>query len=178
MLHVYWNDFSNKETQVWASQTKKAWLNEEVMIRYLEYFSENWTHGQPCALLLDCFKAHCTKLVRQYAKKLYIELIYVPVNGTSDFQPLDRKIFGILKSKLRSLAGSKLFSGIERFEMITKDLIQSWNQITPENLSSAWNIDNLEVLIMKIAQGRNIEEVDEEFELFTDDDDDILECIF
>lgn len=76
------------------------------------------------------------------------------------------------------MAGSKLFSGIERFEMITKDLIQSWNQITPENLSSAWNIDNLEVLIMKIAQGRNIEEVDEDFELFTDDDDDILECIF
>lgn len=102
---------------------------------------------QPCALVLDCFKAHCTKTVRRFAKEQYIELIFVPANGTSDFQSLDRRAFGILKSKLRSLAGSRIFSGKQRFEMITRDLVNAWSEISKENLISAWNLPNLENLV-------------------------------
>lgn len=66
----------------------------------------NWSDKQPCALLLDCFKAHCTVSVSKFAKDHFIELIFVPANAKSEYQPLDRRIFGILKSKLDSLAGS------------------------------------------------------------------------
>lgn len=91
---------------------------------------------EPCALVIDRYRAHLTKKVKKLAKKLQIELIFVPTNGTSEFQPLDSWIFGILKSKLLSLAWSKTCSGKTRYEMILKD-----------NLESAWNIQDLEKLI-------------------------------
>lgn len=45
-------------TEFWPTKTTKAWMKE------------------PCALVLDSFKAHCTKEVIQEAKRLDIELIY------------------------------------------------------------------------------------------------------
>ena len=100
------------DTQVWPSGTDKAWMKEQIKLKYLDYLYNNWSERQPCALLLDCFKAHCTNAVKKFAKEHFIELIYVPANGTSHFQPLDRRIYGILKSKLRSLAGTKIYSGL------------------------------------------------------------------
>ena len=107
---------------------------------------------------MDCFKAHCTAAVRKFAKEHYIELIFVPANGTSEYQPLDRRIFGILKSKLRSLAGSRIFAGSQRFEMIAKDLVNSWAEISQENLQSAWNIPKLDELVQRIDRGEAIDE--------------------
>lgn len=105
------------------SKTKNAYLpsehaynnNENVMTQYLDHLFENWSMKQPCPLVFNCLKVHCTPAVRRYTKEHYIELLFVPANGTSDYQPLDQCIFGILKSKLRSLAGSRIF-----VEMIAK----------------------------------------------------------
>lgn len=169
------------DTQVWFSGTNKSWVNEDIMLKYLEYLFEHWSMKQPCALVLDCFKAHCTKTVRRFAKDHYIELIFVPANGTSDYQPLDRRVFGILKSKLRSLAGSRIFTGKQRFEMISRDLVNAWSEISKENLISAWNLPNLDNLVQRIDRGELIEEDDveldfddpheEEEEWYSDDDD-------
>lgn len=155
---------------VWPSKTNKAWMNEDLMIDYLQHLYDNWSKGQPCALLVDCFRAHCTKIVKKFAKEHFIELIYIPANGTSDFQPLDRRIFGIIKSKLRSLAGSRIFTGPKRYEMITDDLIKAWDDIQPENLISAWDIPKLEYLIQKIAHEEENEE-EEDIDLFNEEDD-------
>ncbi len=156
-------------TQVWMSGNDKAWMNEDVMLRYLSYMYEKITLGQPCALVLDCFKAHCTKKVKKAAKLYSIELIFVPANGTSDYQPLDRRIFGVVKSKLRSLAGSRIFAGKDRYEMVCKDLIHSWNEITSDNLNSAWKLKNLDEIIEKITKGEIVD--DDEDDWFPDEDD-------
>ena len=94
----------------------------------------NWSDKQPCTLLLGCLKAHSTASVLKFAKDHFIELIFVPANGKSEYQPLDRRIFGILKSKLDSLSVSWIFTGYERFEMIAKDLVNIWTEISHENL--------------------------------------------
>lgn len=168
-------------TEVWPTKTTKAWMNEHIMLRYLQHLHDKIANKEPCALVLDSFKAHCTKEVIQEAKRLDIELIYVPTNGTGEFQPLDRRIFGILKSKLRSLAGTRLFSGPKRFEMIFKDLIKSWAEIEPENLISAWDIQDLEILVQTIANKGQMDEnifdypldpFDWESDSDSDDDDD------
>lgn len=87
------------EQEIKLSYSTKGWTDATVMIQYLE-----WLHLQagrrPCALVLDVFSAHRDKLVKETATRLNIELIYVPANGTSIYQPLDRKIFGIAKSRL------------------------------------------------------------------------------
>lgn len=81
------------------TKSKNGWTDGEVMIEYL-----NWLHLQSgkraCALILDVFSAHRLESVKEKARELNIELIFVPANGTSIYQPLDRSIFGILKRKL------------------------------------------------------------------------------
>ena len=58
--------------------------------------------GDPFAFVLDVFRAHKDKRVLKLTEELKIELIFVTSCGTGLYQPLDRKIFGIVKSKLRS----------------------------------------------------------------------------
>ena len=95
------------------------------MIQYLDHFYEHWSEKQPCALLLDCFKAHCTAAVKKFAKDHFIELIFVPANGTSEYQPLDRRI--ILCTFTRScpslLAGSFV---ADHYLMLRSSILRSF----------------------------------------------------
>ena len=50
------------------------------------------------ALIIDVYKSHINKSVKNYAKKLGIKLIFVPACGTGSFQLLDHRIFAILKN--------------------------------------------------------------------------------
>lgn len=93
---------------------------------------------------------HCTKRVIKAAKDNQIDMIFVPVNGTADLQPLDRRIFGILKSKLRLLAGTRIYSGTERYALIGKDLDKARSEINEDHLLSAWDIPNLNQLVEKM----------------------------
>lgn len=77
----------------------KGWTDSSLMIKYLEWLHEK-ADKKPCALVLDVFSAHRDQSVKDKANELNIELIFVPANGTSVYQPLDRKVFGVLKSKL------------------------------------------------------------------------------
>lgn len=140
-----------KNVEIWPTYNENGWMNESIMLRYLEYFHVNIAKHQPCALVLDCYKAHHTLAVIKRASELNIQLIFVPANGTSLYQPLDRKIFGIVKTKLRSLARSNSFSGPERFKIITEHLIQAWSEVTEKNLISAWKIPGLHERINLIS---------------------------
>jgi hypothetical protein len=53
-------------------------------------------------LLLDQFNAHDTPTVYNEASKLNIHLVLIPKGGTGKYQPLDRRVFGALKSKGRA----------------------------------------------------------------------------
>lgn len=46
---------------------------------------------------LNVFKAHRDDNVKELAEYLSIQLIYVPACGTGEFQPLDRRLIGIVK---------------------------------------------------------------------------------
>lgn len=141
-----------KDAEVWVTNTQNSWTNEEIMIRYLRYIRDNIAGKNPCALVLDVYPAHRTKNVIQEAGNLNIELIYVPANGTGEFQPLDRTIFGIVKSKLRAAANrSEIFSGPNRWHLIGTQLIKTMKEIEESHLESAWNIDQLDKMIHLIA---------------------------
>lgn len=122
------------KAEVWKSV--KGWVDEDIMIQYLDWLSKEITHKEPCALVLDCYKAHRTDKVKEKAIEHNIELIFVPASGTSIFQPLDRRIFGILKSQFRLLAETEIFNGKTRYETITQHLITAWSRISPKVLKS------------------------------------------
>lgn len=56
------------------------------------------TNRQKSALILDQYSGHKGDEIDLVAKKLNIQLIYVPVGQTSNLQPLDISINGALKS--------------------------------------------------------------------------------
>lgn len=96
-------------------------------------------------MILGCLATHKTPAVLEKAFILRIELIFVPANGTGFYQPLDRLIFGILKSKLRRFTGTEALSGKKRFEIITSHLLKAWEMIkgNEKALTSTWNIPRL-----------------------------------
>ena len=124
--------------QAWPSLS--GWVDELMMVQYLNWFSENISKHRPCALLLDQYPSHTTDLVKEIAQNLNIELIYIPKNATGTYQPLDRRVFGNVKTKMRCQSKSKVYSGNERFQIIFEMLLKSWGQITEDNLNSAWKI--------------------------------------
>lgn len=130
-------------TEVWETGNQQGWMNETIMLKYLNHLHEHFAEGFPCALVLDCYKAHRTKEVKKLAKKLRIQLIFVPANGTGTYQPLDRRVFGIAKSILRSLSKNQIYNDENRFSIVTGLLMRAWSRITPDHMISAWSIPGL-----------------------------------
>ena len=123
--------------------TINGWSTADSMISYLLWLSKQMD-GHPLALLLDTYKAHMHPKVLQIAESLNIELIFIPPCGTGEFQPLDRFIFGFLKKKLRSESleyDKDNYS--ERFRIIHSKVLSIWTEMTPELITKAWDIPDL-----------------------------------
>lgn len=48
---------ANKNIEVWPTYNENGWINEDIMLRYLDFIYK-MTHGRLCALILNVFKAH------------------------------------------------------------------------------------------------------------------------
>lgn len=118
-----------------------GWTNEAVMIKYLRWLSQQM-NGQKFALILDVFRAHKKQAVLEEAAKLNIKLIFVPSCGTGVYQPLDRKIFGIVKAKLRK-ESCNVKSDENRFRKIHSLMCTIWEEISDKAINSAWDIPDL-----------------------------------
>ena len=104
-------------------------------------------NGEKFALVLDVFRAHKKQSVLAEANRLNIKLIFVPSCGTGIYQTLYRKIFGIVKSKLRK-ESSNLRTEENRFQNIHALMNQIWDEISDEAIDSAWNIPNLDKFLI------------------------------
>lgn len=175
---------SGDATELWYTNNNQGWVNEDIMLRYLDWLSINFTEGFPSVVVCDCYKAHLTPSVREKASSLNILLVVVPANGTGKFQPLDRIIFGIIKAKLRALANTEIFSGENRFEMIYNHLTKAWSEITEKHLKAAWSIPGLKERIEKLMKKEDNKrkkvdfEIDNEvFDINNEEEEDIIEYI-
>jgi len=141
-------DSNTQETSsITHFRSESGWTNVDVMKNYLDWLYEQMNH-KPCALIIDCFKAHIDEEIKKYAKQKNIELIIVPACGTGIYQPLDRKIFGILKAKLRAdenqrqiLQDEKQYKN--RFKIVEAAMEAAWEEISEEALTSGWDIPGL-----------------------------------
>ena len=64
------------------------------------------------------------------------------------YQPLDRKIFGIIKKQLtqqemHSPIGSAILK--EQYPIVHEKLLKLWENISTSAINSAWDIDGLEL---------------------------------
>jgi hypothetical protein len=94
-------------------------------------------------LILDVHPSHRTEEVKREARSLNIQLIYVPPGATDDMQPLDRKVFGALKSEARRLfrqsAADNPALKICR-KQAAQTMLQAWALLTDDTLEAAWDI--------------------------------------
>jgi hypothetical protein len=77
------------------------WCAEVRMLPYLHWLRTQITAPEIC-LPLNQFDTHNTSTVHDEASKLNIHLVFIPKGGTGKYQPLDRRVFGALKSKGRA----------------------------------------------------------------------------
>jgi hypothetical protein len=91
-------------------------------------------------------KSHCrheNDSVKEKARQNHIDVIFVPHGQTGNWQPLDHRIFGELKSRARARfnaehvkdlrpALSKIWSA--------RILLACWESIEEENICAAWEI--------------------------------------
>jgi transposase len=54
-------------------------------------------------VMLDSYSAHRSEIVKEYARGLKIKLLFIPPRCTDRLQPLERRIFGILKTHARRM---------------------------------------------------------------------------
>jgi len=145
-------------------QSSNGWTNVSIMEQYLKWISFVMK-AERFALIVDCFKAHINEKVKKLAENLGIELIIVPACGTGIYQPLDRKIFGIVKAKLRSAENQKSIRELKdeqsRYNIICQQMEKAWKEVSYKALQSAWNIPGLNTF-MKFGEEKE-ETHDEEF---------------
>jgi hypothetical protein len=83
--------------------TESGWATANLIVQYLEWLHTEIADRRPCFLLvLDIHPAHRTDPAGAAAEECEIELLFVPAGGTSEYQPLDCRIFGELKSRARA----------------------------------------------------------------------------
>lgn len=126
-----------------VNHSLNGWSTADVIIDYLKWISE-LLNGEPFALLIDTYRAHMQKKVLAAAKKLGIELIFIPPCGTGQFQPLDRYVFGFVKKKLRSYTIEINESNKkERFRIVHQNISEIWNDMSSKVIEKAWDIPGL-----------------------------------
>jgi hypothetical protein len=129
---------------VHADFTKSGWTNTDVMCRYLAYLRTTLFKDQePLIVILDTYPAHRAEWVRCIARLWSITLVFIPPGCTDRLQPLDRRVFGVLKAYAREIwrrhyhetKGAKT----TRPEII-RNLVEAWERISHEVIEAAWDI--------------------------------------
>jgi hypothetical protein len=129
---------------VWGLVSESGWTTTQVMVQWLSALRQNlFPDDRPVAVILDTYAAHRCQEVRTAASNLNIELIFIPPGCTDLLQPLDRRVFGVLKSKARRRWRSRYHSrvgGRATHAELIDDLLSSWHELTEDAIVSAWSV--------------------------------------
>lgn len=82
---------------------RKAWMTTQIMCEWLRWFDGNM-HGRKVVLIMDNFSAHIVALNKLKEEGFILantEVIFLPPNTTSVFQPLDQGIIRTWKTLWR-----------------------------------------------------------------------------
>ena len=126
----------------WKTHSETGWMTNETFQEYLKKLREHFGDNKPIHLVLDCYKTHKSEVTKNLAKNLNMSLHFIPPGMTDAFQPLDRKIFGIVKAFAKRLYRQRIknSNGIIKKADACQDMISAWNQIQDCSILDAWDI--------------------------------------
>jgi hypothetical protein len=97
----------------------------------------------PLIVILDAYAAHRSPEVPEIARMWEIELGFIPSGCTDKLQPLNRHIFGVLKSCARQLWRKQYHTsgGAKTARpMMAGNVCEAWGRITVGLVQQAWDI--------------------------------------
>jgi hypothetical protein len=127
----------------WRSHSESGWMKEHVFTQYLHHLRTQVPSGDRIFLICDLHASHRTGTVKQVATQLNIELIYIPPGATDRLQPLDRMVFGALKSQSRRIFRRQASLDPElkrRKQDAVLAMIEAWNGLSEVTLNAAWEL--------------------------------------
>jgi hypothetical protein len=131
-------------TSVNADFSESGWTNIEVICRYFAFLRGTlFCDSEPLIVILDTYSAHRAQVVREIAQLWGITLIFIPPGCTDRLQPLDRRVFGVLKAYAREQwrrAYHATGGGKTKRKTIAENLVAAWERITDDVLAAAWDI--------------------------------------
>ncbi|OHS93796.1 hypothetical protein TRFO_13773 [Tritrichomonas foetus] len=137
----------NLPSDVWSHHSESGWATTDIILKYLENLRKLFHDGKEIILLLDIYKSHIADECRLFAESLKIQLVYIPPGCTDILQPLDIRIFGILKGRARRLWRIHQLNNNEPLKKAgaVNILIQAWNSLSEHAVQSSWGIfENIE----------------------------------
>ena len=125
------------QTGDWVTHTVSGWQTSESFQLYLLHLRELFC-DDPLDLILDVHSSHRTEEVRNLARNLEINLHYIPAGATDALQPLDRRVFGALKSSARRLFRQRRDVNRNLVDAC-EDLRIAWENVGSDVLEEAWD---------------------------------------
>jgi hypothetical protein len=129
--------------QVWSDHSPSGWTTTDVMCRYLAHLRDALFKDGPLLVILDTYAAHRAQAVRDAARLCNIDLLFIPPGCTDRLQPLDRRVFGVMKAYARRdwrIAYHETGGGKVTRAQMAEHLVAAWNRLRPEVIASAWSI--------------------------------------
>ena len=131
----------------WRTHSESGWMKGELFCEYLKHIRAEIPTGDRIFLICDVHSSHRTQPVKALAAALNIELLYIPPGATDQLQPLDRTVFGVLKSEARRLFRIRTSHDpeIKRSKRdAVAEMITAWQMLSESSLESAWAIYQVE----------------------------------
>lgn len=129
--------------EVRTSISQSGWTTTDVMCGYFERLRRDLFPEGPLILILDTYSAHRAQVVREVAHLWEIQLVFIPPGCTDTLQPLDRRVFGVLKAYARQLWRQQYHASHAQKttrEQMAINLCEAWRRITEGLIQTAWSI--------------------------------------
>jgi hypothetical protein len=125
------------------AHSPSGWTTVDTFHAYLQWLRQFYGDQEPIHLILDCYSVHRSAATRGFAAELGIFLHFIPPGWTDELQPLDRYIFGALKSTCRRLF-QRFCMGIEGERIRIADGVQflkeAWDRLETKVIEAGWGI--------------------------------------
>ena len=130
----------------WSYHSETGWVTEEVFLHYLKILREHYggVDGPKLHLILDVYPSHRTEDIKNFAVGLNMDLLFVPAGRTDEFQPLDRAVFGSLKSMARRLFRLRVSQDrnvIRKKSDAVEDMICAWERLPTHVIEKGWTFN-------------------------------------
>ena len=126
-----------------SHHSTNAWMTRELFIKYLSFIRNQYPQNEQIHLIIDRRSTHKGEEVNQKAQELNIELHYIPPGCTDILQPLDIRIFGVLKGvtagRILKMVENEPTEKIGMMRSVAI-LIDTWKSMPQSTITDAWSV--------------------------------------